>query len=403
MLESVSFDLDSPGMYVLMGPCAAGKSTLVRTLCGITAVQPLVQIWGDVTSEARCALVQQKVRFLTTSLREGLSARLPGYRDDGILEAKLLELGFDSLVPHLDQDVVDLPRATQRVVAIVRELLTDPDFLFVDEITAQLDEGESAQVIALLRNESRRRAVLCVTHNQQHARGLGGRLLLLAGGQIRADQRTAGFFQAPMNSLAADFVRTGSLALPTPGADPKTLAPEFRSFATKSSHPAASDARVPSGFCWLVPQRLAGCARPGLMAEPEQEIAGLQTLGIQCLFGLEETITVSLPLLAQHGIAHQHCPIVDMGVPTPDAAYESIRALWTAYDRGLKIAVHCRAGLGRTGTFLACALIARGASANAALDEVRRANPRWIQSDRQLDFLEEFSHWCEHSVFAPAL
>jgi atypical dual specificity phosphatase len=58
---------------------------------------------------------------------------------------------------------------------------------------------------------------------------------------------------------------------------------------------------------------------------------------------------------------------------------------------GEVIAVHCRAGLGRTGTVLACYLIFEGASALDALESVRRIEPKWVQSERQVRFLEEFA------------
>jgi len=55
--------------------------------------------------------------------------------------------------------------------------------------------------------------------------------------------------------------------------------------------------------------------------------------------------------------------------------------------------MHCRAGLGRTGTMLAAVLIAEGLAALDALEAVRRVQPRFVQSQTQLDFLERFERF----------
>ncbi len=55
------------------------------------------------------------------------------------------------------------------------------------------------------------------------------------------------------------------------------------------------------------------------------------------------------------------------------------------------VAVHCRAGLGRTGTVLAAYLIWEGDGALGALEAVRSIQPRWEQSQAQMEFLEAFA------------
>jgi atypical dual specificity phosphatase len=80
-----------------------------------------------------------------------------------------------------------------------------------------------------------------------------------------------------------------------------------------------------------------------------------------------------------------------MGAPTIDQAIRICETIESVIRNNKVIAVHCRAGLGRTGTILAAFLIWEGTSALDALDTVRGVEPRWVQSDDQVVFLEEFA------------
>lgn len=89
---------------------------------------------------------------------------------------------------------------------------------------------------------------------------------------------------------------------------------------------------------------------------------------------------------ADLGLAWAHCPIADMQVPR--APFE---LAWGTFspevhlrlDSAETVVLHCRAGLGRTGTIAARILVERGIDAGAAIALVRKYRPGAIETPEQ--------------------
>lgn len=406
VLNAVDLEMDAPGVLVLMGPVGTGKSTLLRTLAGINQAVPSFRTWGEAAyagaplgSGPAAALVVQNARLLMSSVLENIVSDLPershlapaGKREAAV--RLLTEAGLDTLVDQLERPVVELPLAVQRRLAIARTAASDPLLLCVDEPTAGLEWQDSLPLLHFLRRQGEKRAVLVVSHNQQDALELGGRTALLAGGAIQSCAPAPAFFEAPATPVAADFVRTGSCCLPSPGAKPEdvdeAMLPLLPVLPDAATH-YVRDSLGPRGFLWLKKGILAGTPRPGIVQEIEYDLEALARVGVTTLVSLT-TQPVDPALLARHGIEGLWMPIKDMHAPEVDAAEQMCRQLAARMADGEVVAYHCRAGLGRTGTMLAAHLIMEGQSAVQALDTVRRVEHRWVQSDEQVRFLERFS------------
>ncbi len=135
----------------------------------------------------------------------------------------------------------------------------------------------------------------------------------------------------------------------------------------------------------------------------DADLQALVDWGATALLSLVETSEMRLlgvPDLGERaqslGLEWLHLPIRDMDIP--EEAFERTwkqagRQLHTMLDAGRALVVHCRGGLGRTGTIAARLLIERGMSAEDAVSAVRAARPGAIETPAQRAYVDQvFRH-----------
>jgi atypical dual specificity phosphatase len=129
---------------------------------------------------------------------------------------------------------------------------------------------------------------------------------------------------------------------------------------------------------WLVPGCVGGCAYP----LHEVDLADLAQQGVSVLVNLHERAHAP-ERLARYRLREVHLPVADLTPPTAAQLHEGIDAIERARRAGQQVAVHCGAGLGRTGTLLACYLVHQGLSPREAIARVRAARPGSIETPEQ--------------------
>ncbi|NNE52897.1 MAG: protein tyrosine phosphatase [Sulfitobacter sp.] len=145
------------------------------------------------------------------------------------------------------------------------------------------------------------------------------------------------------------------------------------------------------GSLWIMPHPPADDL-PGA-------ISAYATEGIEHIISLleaEEARALGLSreemLCSARGITFQSHPIPDFALPQEPAFGALIWSLSNALSAGEAIAVHCRAGVGRSGMVAACTLIARGLSGETALQRVSEARGVSVPDTvAQRDFVLNFS------------
>jgi hypothetical protein len=127
--------------------------------------------------------------------------------------------------------------------------------------------------------------------------------------------------------------------------------------------------------------RLAIMARPRAGDWLDDEISGWRAQGIDIVISLleqEEVIELGLQreagLCRAQGMEFLSFPIADRGVPESlRDAVALAQALSTKIDEGRAVAVHCRAGIGRSSLIAACALVCCGSDPAAAFQVIGEA------------------------------
>jgi len=154
------------GDHVLIsGPSGAGKSTLFRAFAGIWPFGS-----GSITVPvgAKVMLVPQRPYFPVASL--ALAVAFPaeaGTFDDGRIAEALVAVGLPQLVERLGEEAHwsrILSLGEQQRLAIARALLHEPDYLFLDEATASLDEAAEAELYRLMQNRLKGATIVSIGH-----------------------------------------------------------------------------------------------------------------------------------------------------------------------------------------------------------------------------------------------
>lgn len=403
----------------------------------------------------RPALVQQHARaldqpiwqVLCEQIRSERSLSPVAWRDWAVNE--LMQNNLPDVVERIDQPLLVAGPRMQRAVMALAHAVAEPDLLMLDEPTFGLSDSDATWMVEWLCQLGTQCRLWVSMHHQQQARKMADRIVLIGGGRVLAHVQSDEFTAQYDHEWVSHFCRTGSLPLAAPDALPHELAEgvappaplpkeatetgvslptrqctlQAVEVATQSASISAlaperaavflpvalpppsltgvelaatvgqvmlSDSRGPQGFRWVVPGVLAGCPAPGNVAPLDYDLDLLARAGVTHLVTLTEK-DLDQDALRRHHLANIHLPILDCEAPSLNQMHMLMVRMQRLMEAHHVLAVHCKAGLGRTGVVLAAWLIREGGlSAEAAVERVRKVQPGYIQSDEQLAFLHSY-------------
>ena len=195
-LDRASFQI-MPGDFIsITGPSGSGKSTLLHLLSGLD--QPtsgrLTYDGQDIYSlsdRERSALRRRSIGFVfqqfhllpVLTARENILMPLlldKKQPDEAYLEQLTQLLGIGSRLTHLPHE---LSGGQQQRVAIARALIAQPDVIFADEPTGNLDSRSGGEVMEMLRaiHEKMGKTLVIITHDNRMAQMADRRFSIVDG------------------------------------------------------------------------------------------------------------------------------------------------------------------------------------------------------------------------------
>jgi len=146
-------------------------------------------------------------------------------------------------------------------------------------------------------------------------------------------------------------------------------------------------------FHWILEGKVAGMELPGSIDPLIDDLMFLMKQDIDTIVTLTEEPHPRDSHLARR-FTWIHFPIDDFSIPNVADAYELIRQVHARVTAGHRAVFHCYAGIGRTGTMLACYMVfSTGQAASGVIPWLRTIDRAYIQTPGQEDFVKEFEHY----------
>jgi tungstate transport system ATP-binding protein len=224
ILREISFSIRGGEVFGLIGPSGSGKSTLLRLLDLIEMpTKGTLSILGEdaLSRETRfhlrrrMAMLSQKPVIFNRSVFENIAIGMK-YRRAGraAIDARVRDALRDiGLADYARRPARTLSGGEAQRVALARAMVTDPDILFLDEPTANLDPHsvEKIEETILQLNRDSGTTIIVSTHDMLQGQRLSGRMGVLMDGRLPQIGTTLDIFHRPATKRLARFVQVDNI------------------------------------------------------------------------------------------------------------------------------------------------------------------------------------------------
>ncbi|MBI2319187.1 MAG: phosphate ABC transporter ATP-binding protein [Betaproteobacteria bacterium] len=213
IIQGISLEFEAGSRTVILGPNGAGKSVLLRLCHGLLAPTSGRVVWnrsGAANGRHRQAMVFQRPVMLRRSALANIAygLKLAGVgRSERQARAQraLEELGLAQLAGRFARV---LSGGEQQRLALARAWALEPEVLFLDEPTANLDPAATREIeAAISRIGAAGTKIIMVTHDLGAAKRLADDIVFLHEGRVLERAGAARFFKGPASREAAAFLQ----------------------------------------------------------------------------------------------------------------------------------------------------------------------------------------------------
>ncbi len=202
VLKNIKINFRTSEFAAILGPSGSGKTTLLNIVGGLddyTGGDLIInekstkkfrdKDW-DAYRNHRIGFVFQSYNLIphqTVLNNVKLALTLSGISKREAVRRARKALKDVGLEEHIDKRPAQLSGGQMQRVAIARALVNNPDILLADEPTGALDSETSVQIMDLLKEISKTKLVVMVTHNPELAEEYATRIITLKDGEITSD------------------------------------------------------------------------------------------------------------------------------------------------------------------------------------------------------------------------
>lgn len=213
LLDIDFIELGLSGCTVIVGPNGAGKSLLVRTLCHLQLPDGGDVVWAETAPDRsrrhRIGLLLQRPVLLQRSAESNLVYVLGKTGKDRktskSMAAEALEAAGLSAVARVQAN--RLSGGEQQRLALTRALLLNPEILFLDEPTANVDPASTRVIEQQLKMAiGQGLSVVMVSHDIGQVKRIADAVVLMHNGRLVEQADKEYFFSQSMNPLSRRWV-----------------------------------------------------------------------------------------------------------------------------------------------------------------------------------------------------
>ena len=220
IISDISFRVGEGEMFGLIGPSGAGKSTLLRLLDLLEEqTEGSLSLLGEPVTRnptdrlklrLRMAMLLQKPVVFNTSVEGNIALGLK-FRKLGKVETALKvqdALKAIGLSGYDTRKAITLSGGEAQRVALARAMVTEPEILYLDEPTANLDPSSTEKIeqLVIRMNKEFGTTVILSTHDLLQGQRLAKRIGVLMNGKLLQTETTRKIFHQPRNPQIARFV-----------------------------------------------------------------------------------------------------------------------------------------------------------------------------------------------------
>ena len=193
-LDNINIDFGKTGFVFILGESGSGKSTLLNMIAGIDKPTNGSILVGDkdITNFSNSELDKYRNNYISLVFQEYNLIPELNVIDNINLAVNDIDksneaLKLVGLENYKERKIYELSGGQKQRVAIARSLSLETDVLLLDEPTAALDSKTSEEIIKLLKEISKSKLVIAVTHNREIAYKYNDRIIEIADGRIIND------------------------------------------------------------------------------------------------------------------------------------------------------------------------------------------------------------------------